>query len=74
MYLAFDEVANACFCHDGDGHVVHDLFYHLGVAHSCYAALGSDVCWYALEGHDGCGPGFFCYSCLGSGSVFHASV
>jgi len=64
VYLAFDEVADSGFGHDGDRDRVHDLFDHLRVAHAGYAALGSNVGGDALEGHDGAGTGFFCYPCL----------
>lgn len=59
-HLAFDKVADSGFRHYGNCDGVHDLFDHLGVAHACYAAVGTDVCWDALEGHDGAGTGFFC--------------
>ena len=63
-YLAFDEVSYSCFGHDGDRDGFHDLFDHLWVGHTGYTALGSNVCGDTLEGHDGAGAGFFCYSCL----------
>lgn len=65
-YLALDEMPNSRLGHDGDGDCVHDLPDHLGVAHACYAALGSDVCGHALEGHDGDGTGLLCNAGLHS--------
>jgi hypothetical protein len=63
-YLAFNKVSNPCLRHDGYGDGIHNLLDHLGVAHAGYATLDSDVCWDALEGHDGCCAGLFRYACL----------
>jgi hypothetical protein len=57
-------VPNPCLCHDGNGNCVHDLLYHLWVAHASYTTLGSYVRGNALQGHDGGCASFFCYACL----------
>lgn len=63
-YLAFNEVTDSCFGHDGDGDGLHDLLDHLGVAHARNAALGSDVRGHSLESHDCRRTGLLCYACL----------
>ena len=62
--LALDKVSDARLGHDGNCDGLHDLLDHRWVGHACYAAVGADVGWDALEGHDGHGAGFFCYSRL----------
>lgn len=57
--LGFDEVADAAFCHDGDGDGGFDLEDHFGVGHSCDSAIFADVGGDSFEGHDGDGPGIF---------------
>ena len=63
-YLAFNEVSYSGFCHHWNSYSLDDLFNHLGIRHSSYAALCSDVCWNPLKGHDSTRAGFFSYSRL----------
>jgi hypothetical protein len=58
-YLAFHEVPNAGFSHDGDGHCLHDLLDHGGVGHARDATLDADIGGDTLEGHDGSSTSFF---------------
>ncbi|KAM2058095.1 hypothetical protein ACFX16_030712 [Malus domestica] len=53
--LGLDEMADADFGHDGDGDGALDFLDELGVGHSGYAALGSDVGGDVLESHDSVG-------------------
>ena len=69
--LAFDEVADARFGHDGYGYGVHDFLDECGVRHAGDAALGADVGRDALEGHDGAGAGFFGDAGLGGVDDVH---
>jgi len=57
QHLCLDEVADAGLGHHRDGHGALDGLDELGVAHPCHAALGANVCWHALQGHDGRRPG-----------------
>ena len=41
-------MSDSSLSHDRDGDGGHDLFDHFWVGHAGYAALGADVCWYAL--------------------------
>lgn len=58
-YLAFDKVADTGFGHDWDGDCGHDFFDHGWIRHTSNATFDSDIGGDSLEGHDGCGTGFF---------------
>lgn len=54
--LGLHEVPDAGLRHHRDGHRLLYLLYELRVAHSGHPALGPDVCWHTLQGHDRARP------------------
>ena len=58
-YLAFNEVSDTGFGHDGNGHGFHDLLNHAGVGHARNATLNANISGDTFEGHNGSGTGFF---------------
>ena len=57
--LGFDEMPDAAFGHDRDGHRVHDLKDQVGVRHAGHTALGADIGRDPLQCHHGAGACIF---------------